>query len=77
MGTSRAVVEDRESVVLTQRQLEVLQWVANGKRDAETAKLLGVSDEAVRATVWRAMELTGSATRSAVVAYAIRRQLIR
>lgn len=66
-----------ENLGLTPRQAEILAWVALGKRDAEIAKIIGISTRTVSNHVYRILQKFGAETRTAAVAEAqfrLRRQ---
>ena len=55
---------------LTDREAEILAWVAEGKRDAEIATILGASPRTVSNHVYRILRKLGVETRTAAVAEA-------
>ena len=61
---------------LTEREREVLQLVAEGKRNAEIAKRLAISGRTVEAHRAKAMRKIGARTQTDVVIFAIRRGLL-
>ncbi|HEV2806325.1 MAG TPA: LuxR C-terminal-related transcriptional regulator [Chthoniobacterales bacterium] len=66
-----------ENLGLTPRQAEILGWVAQGKRDAEIAKIIGSTTRTVSNHVYRILQRLGVETRTAAVAEAefrLRRQ---
>jgi len=62
--------------VLSPKQVEIVQYIANGKRNEDIALLMNTSEAAVTNQLVRIMNLTGCSTRSAVVSWAFRRKLI-
>lgn len=61
---------------LTGRELEVLNWVGEGKRDAEIAIVLGVSVRTVQKHVQRILSKCCVKTRTAAVRHATRAGLL-
>jgi DNA-binding CsgD family transcriptional regulator len=55
---------------LTRREAEVLGWVAQGKRDAEIAAILGISKKTVSKHVEHLLAKLGAETRTAAVSAA-------
>jgi DNA-binding NarL/FixJ family response regulator len=62
---------------LTTRELEVLQQVAGGNRNRDIAGRLFISEETVKVHVKHIMEKLGAKDRTAAVAIALRRGIIR
>lgn len=62
------LVERRDEARLTQREKEVLSWVARGKTNAEIARLLWVSPGTVRKHLENVYAKLGVSTRTAAVA---------
>lgn len=62
--------------MLTPREREVLRHLADGLRNEEIGKLLGISPDTVRAHVRKAMKRLDADTRTAAVATALGQQLI-
>ena len=62
--------------MLTPREREVLRMLADGMRNEEIGRTLGISPDTVRAHVRKAMERLDADTRTAAVATALRQQLI-
>lgn len=58
------------------RQLDCIQWVAEGKSDWEISKILGISESTVHNHVERAKRTLGVNTRVQAVVEAVRRRLI-
>jgi DNA-binding CsgD family transcriptional regulator len=66
------------TVLLPARHIEILQWLADGKRNEEIAEIMGLKrPQNVQAHVMRIMAATGTNTRCGAVAYALRRGLIK
>jgi DNA-binding CsgD family transcriptional regulator len=61
---------------LTQREVEVLTWVARGRSALESAKALGISKRTVDAHVQSAMQKLGASNRAEVVALAVRHHIV-
>ena len=62
--------------VLTKREIEVLQRVADGKRNREIAELLFISEETVKGHVKHIIEKLGAKDRTEAVSIAVRRGII-
>ena len=62
---------------LTEREIEVLRRVAGGNRNREIAELLSISEETVKVHVKHIMEKLGAPDRTAAVAIAVRRGIIK
>jgi len=62
---------------LTERELSVLEQVAEGRRNREIGKLLGISEETVKGHVKHIIEKLGAHDRTQAVAIAVRRGMIR
>ena len=67
---------ERNPAGLTTREFEVLQLLASGKANKEIAETLFISTHTVAVHVARVLEKTGSANRTAAVAYATRHRLL-
>lgn len=77
MGQARAFVMDYNPGLM-EREIEILQWIADGKDNNEIADLMKLPrPQTVQAYVQRIMDRTGTASRSAAVAWALRRGLIK
>ena len=63
-GSKRSA--DPESRPLTKRELEVVEWIAAGKRNAEIGKILGCSSRTVQKHVQHILEKLLLETRIAV-----------
>jgi len=62
---------------LTVREVDVLQHVAGGNRNKDIAQQLSISEETVKVHVKHIMEKLGASDRTAAVAIAVRRGIIR
>ena len=62
---------------LTEREAEVLRWVANGKSAWEIGAILGITKRTVDRHVEKAVEKLGAGNRSHAVAIAIRDRIVR
>ena len=63
-------------LTLTTKQVELVQYIANGKRTEDIALLMNTSIPAVKNQLFRIMNMTGCASRSSLVSWAFRRKLI-
>ena len=61
---------------LTDRQIEVLSWAAEGKTDQEIAMILGLSDHTIDKYMRQVREALGAVNRTAAIVVAMRRGLI-
>lgn len=64
-STSPRIAED-EPPYLTQRELEVVEWIAAGKRNREIGEILGCSGRTVQKHVQHILEKLHVETRTAV-----------
>jgi len=62
---------------LTEREVEVLREVADGKRNREIAERLFISEETVKVHIKHIMEKLGAADRTQAVAIGVRRGIIQ
>ena len=62
---------------LTQREVEVLQRIAEGNRNRDIADVLCISEETVKVHIKHIMDKLGAADRTQAVAIGIRRGIIR
>ena len=67
---------ERARSILTVRQLEVLEAMANGMADKEIAAALDISETAVRMHVRAAQERLHARSRAEAAARAVRQRLI-
>jgi DNA-binding CsgD family transcriptional regulator len=61
---------------LTDRELECLFWIAEGKTSDEIAVILGISRNTINNYITSVMRKTGTKTRSEAIAYAVRNNLV-
>ena len=61
---------------LTERELECLSWIAEGKTSDEISLIVGISRNTVNNYITGIMNKTASDTRAAAVAFAVRNSLI-
>ncbi len=62
---------------LTKREIDVLEKIANGRRNREIAELLFISEETVKGHVKHIMEKLGASDRTEAVSIALRRGIIQ
>ncbi|BCS31700.1 DNA-binding response regulator [Luteitalea sp. TBR-22] len=62
---------------LTERELEVLQWLAEGNRNKDIAVALSISEETVKVHVKHIMEKLGARDRTGAVSIGVRRGIIQ
>jgi DNA-binding NarL/FixJ family response regulator len=63
--------------VLTEREVDVLRYVATGNRNREIGELLFISEETVKVHVKHIMEKLGASDRTEAVSIAIRRGIMQ
>lgn len=61
---------------LTDRELECLFWIAEGKTSDEIATILGISRNTINNYITSVMRKTATKTRSEAIAYAVRNNLV-
>ncbi len=61
---------------LTERELECLFWIAEGKTSDEIAVILGISRNTINNYITSVMRKTATKTRSEAIAYAVRNNLV-
>ncbi len=61
---------------LTERELECLFWIAEGKTSDEMAMILGISRNTINNYITSVMRKTATKTRSEAIAYAVRNNLV-
>lgn len=71
----RETRNDRE-FELTERELECLFWIAEGKTSDEIAVILGISRNTINNYITSVMRKTATKTRSEAIAYAVRNNLV-
>lgn len=67
---------EAEGSNLTLREIEILEFVSEGKSNKEIASLLAISDETVKTHLKRLYEKLGASDRAQAVAIALRQNLI-
>lgn len=72
-----ASAPSEERVLLTRRQIEVMQYIANGKKNEDIAELMAITVHVVQLDVVQACNALGCANRSSLVAWALRRGIIK
>jgi DNA-binding CsgD family transcriptional regulator len=61
---------------LTDRELECLYWIAEGKTSDEIAMIIGISKNTINNYITSVMRKTATRTRSEAIAYAVRNNLV-
>lgn len=61
---------------LTDRELECLFWIAEGKTSDEIATILGISRNTINNYITSVMRKTATKTRSEAIAFAVRNNLV-
>ena len=72
---SEQVKASRE-LELTDRELECLYWIAEGKTSDEIATIIGISKNTINNYITSVMRKTATRTRSEAIAYAVRHNLV-
>jgi len=67
--------QDRE-MDLTEREIECLYWIAEGKTSDEIAVILGISRNTINNYITSVMRKTATKTRSEAIAWAVRNSLV-
>ncbi|KIQ02304.1 LuxR family transcriptional regulator [Agrobacterium tumefaciens] len=77
-ASSGVVAESRveRDIDLTERELECLFWIAEGKTSDEMATILGISRNTINNYITSVMRKTATKTRSEAIAYAVRNNLV-
>lgn len=75
--TSRPKAESKESIHLTERELEVLASVARGERSKEIANQLGISERTVKAHLANIYDKLGVDSRAAAIAVAAQKGILK
>lgn len=70
-----AARQDRDSD-LTDREIECLYWIAEGKTSDEIAVILGISRNTINNYITSVMRKTATKTRSEAIAWAVRNNLV-
>ena len=68
--------ENRKKIHITRREIEVLQWLQQGKSSWEISNILGVSERTVNFHVYNIMEKIEAVNRPQMVTIALRLGLI-
>lgn len=69
-------VRENRDIELTDRELECLFWIAEGKTSDEMAMILGISRNTINNYITSVMRKTATKTRSEAIAYAVRNNLV-
>lgn len=77
LASIEAKVESRLVASLTQEQVTLLQWIADGKQNSDIAQIVGLKPVAVQARVGKVLDSLGVCTRSAAVAFGFRNGLLK
>jgi DNA-binding CsgD family transcriptional regulator len=75
MRAGRKVQMDRD-MDLTERELECIYWIAEGKTSDEIAMILGISKNTINNYITSVMRKTATKNRSEAIAYAVRNNLV-
>jgi DNA-binding CsgD family transcriptional regulator len=75
LKTEVQIRQDRE-FELTERELECLFWIAEGKTSEEIAVILGISRNTINNYITSVMRKTATRTRSEAIAHAVRNNLV-
>jgi DNA-binding CsgD family transcriptional regulator len=75
MQTETDAHPDRD-MELTERELECLYWIAEGKTSDEIAVILGISRNTINNYITSVMRKTATKNRSEAIAYAVRNNLV-
>ncbi|THF50076.1 DNA-binding CsgD family transcriptional regulator [Agrobacterium vitis] len=75
LSAGRSQKADRD-FELTERELECLFWIAEGKTSDEIATILGISRNTINNYITSVMRKTATKTRSEAIAYAVRNNLV-
>lgn len=73
---SQAVYVSDNVLDLTEREIECLNWIAEGKTSDEISVIIGISRNTVNNYITSIMRKTATKTRSEAIAYAVRNSLI-
>jgi DNA-binding CsgD family transcriptional regulator len=69
-------VRSTRELELTERELECLYWIAEGKTSDEIATIIGISKNTINNYITSVMRKTATRTRSEAIAYAVRNNLV-
>lgn len=71
-----AVLRQDREMELTEREIECLYWIAEGKTSGEIAVILGISRNTINNYITSVMRKTATKTRSEAIAWAVRHGLV-
>jgi DNA-binding CsgD family transcriptional regulator len=71
-----AVGNGHREMTLTNRELEILRWLKDGKSNSETSQIMGLSIKTIEYHVGNILKKLGAANRTTAVVIAIRRRLL-
>ncbi|MDX3926398.1 MAG: helix-turn-helix transcriptional regulator [Shinella sp.] len=71
-----AVIRQERDLELTEREIECLYWIAEGKTSDEIAVILGISRNTINNYITSVMRKTATKTRSEAIAWAVRNNLV-
>ena len=69
-------VKATREMELTEREIECLYWIAEGKTSDEMAMIIGISKNTINNYITSVMRKTSTRTRSEAIAYAVRHSLV-
>jgi DNA-binding CsgD family transcriptional regulator len=72
----RDAIRTARDMDLTERELECLYWIAEGKTSDEIATIIGISKNTINNYITSVMRKTATRTRSEAIAYAVRHNLV-
>ena len=72
----RQQVQPEREMDLTERELECLFWISEGKTSDEIATILGISRNTINNYITSVMRKTATRTRSEAIAFAVRHNLV-
>lgn len=75
LSVRKSLRNDRDCE-LTEREVECLFWIAEGKTSDEIATILGISRNTINNYITSVMRKTATKTRSEAIAYAVRNNLV-
>lgn len=75
-GTDMSDGSERRPLDLTEREIECLAWIAEGKTSEEVSMIIGISRNTVNNYITSIMRKTATRTRSEAIALAVRNRLI-
>lgn len=71
-----AILRQDRDMELTDREIECLYWIAEGKTSGEIAVILGISRNTINNYITSVMRKTATKTRSEAIAWAVRHSLV-